>query len=70
MCTGVLTFKHKIDTDLYSMARSKTRACSLELSADGEQMVCFCEDSTVRVWKFRSGKLRRTYDESVEQVGN
>jgi len=65
---GVLTFKHKIDTDLYSMARSKTRACSLELSADGEQMVCFCEDSTVRVWRFRSGKLRRTYDESVEQV--
>jgi len=65
---GVLSFKHKIDTDLYAMARAKTQACSLELSADGEQIVCFCEDAAVRVWRFRSGKLRRTYDEAVEQA--
>ena len=38
----------------------------MELSLDGEQLACFGLDRTVRIWKFRSGKLRRVYDESLE----
>jgi peptidylprolyl isomerase domain and WD repeat-containing protein 1 len=50
------------------MAKAKTYALSLELSADGEQLLCFCKDYSIRLWRFRSGSLRRVYDESAEQV--
>jgi len=50
------------------MAKAKTTALSLELSTDGEQLVCFCKDYSIRLWRFRSGKLRRVYDESAEQM--
>jgi hypothetical protein len=50
------------------MAKAKTTALSLELSTDGEQLVCFCKDYSIRLWRFRSGMLRRVYDESAEQM--
>jgi WD40 repeat protein len=39
---------------------------TLQVSKDGAQFAAFCADSRVRVWRFASGKLRRTYDESLE----
>ncbi len=41
-------------------------ACSLDVSRDGKQFVAFCADDRVRVWRFATGKLRITYDESIE----
>lgn len=38
----------------------------MQVSKDGSQFVMFCADGRVRVWKFATGKLRRTYDESLE----
>ena len=43
--------------------------CHLQVSRDGEQFVAFCADGRVRVWRFATGKLRRTYDESLEVRG-
>lgn len=45
--------------------QEKTFAPSLELSGDGEQLVVFGADRKIRVIRFRSGKLRRCYDESL-----
>lgn len=38
----------------------------MQVSKDGSQFVMFCADGRVRVWKFATGKLRRSYDESLE----
>ncbi|KAF6258211.1 hypothetical protein COO60DRAFT_1295463 [Scenedesmus sp. NREL 46B-D3] len=63
---GAVKFTMKMDTDLFALARAKTSARSLEVSRDGTQFAAFCADSRVRVWRFATGKLRRTYDESLE----
>eukprot|EP00878_Enallax_costatus_P002186 GHUV01002357.1.p1 GENE.GHUV01002357.1~~GHUV01002357.1.p1 ORF type:complete len:625 (+),score=138.92 GHUV01002357.1:201-2075(+) len=64
--TAAVKFSMKLDTDLFALAKAKTAARSLDVSKDGSQFVMFCADGRVRVWKFATGKLRRTYDESME----
>ncbi|GJP80886.1 hypothetical protein CLOP_g11085 [Closterium sp. NIES-67] len=59
-------FKYKIDTDLYALAKVKTTAPSLEISPDGSQFATVSPDRRIRVFWFATGKLRRTYDESLE----
>ncbi|CAM9800719.1 unnamed protein product [Pylaiella littoralis] len=61
---AAVTFKFKMDTDLYDLAKAKTRACSICFSPDGKSMAVTARDKQVRVFDFRSGKLRRKYDES------
>ncbi|KAJ7562782.1 hypothetical protein O6H91_03G084400 [Diphasiastrum complanatum] len=61
-----LKFKFKTETDLYSLAKAKTTVSSLEVSADGKQFVTLSPDRRIRVFWFETGKLRRTYDESLE----
>ena len=67
--SGAVKFTLKMDTDLFALAKAKTTARSLEVSKDGEQFAAFCGDGRVRVWRFATGKLRRTYDESLEVGG-
>ncbi|WIA40575.1 hypothetical protein OEZ86_013916 [Tetradesmus obliquus] len=64
--SAAVSFSMKMDTDLFALAKAKTHARSLEVSRDGSQFAAFCADSRVRVWRFATGKLRRTYDESME----
>ncbi len=64
--SSAVTFKMKLDTDLFALAKAKTKALSLEVSKDGKLTAAFCADGRVRVWGFETGKLRRTYDESLE----
>eukprot|EP00898_Chlorokybus_atmophyticus_P009121 jgi/Chlat1/920/Chrsp108S01359 len=59
-------FKFKLDTDLFALAKAKTHATALEVSADGRQFATVSPDRRVRVFIFGTGKLRRTYDESLE----
>jgi WD40 repeat protein len=40
------------------------RVC--QVSKDGSQFVIFAADGRVRVWRFATGKLSRSYDESLE----
>ncbi|GLJ43882.1 hypothetical protein SUGI_0914730 [Cryptomeria japonica] len=61
-----LEFKFKTDTNLYDLAKAKTTVSALEVSSDGKQFVTTSPDRRVRVFWFLSGKLRRTYDESLE----
>ncbi|DBA81879.1 TPA: hypothetical protein ACH3X1_007594 [Trebouxia sp. C0004] len=60
-----VAFKMKLDTDLFALAKAKTTSKSLEISKDGSQFAIFSTDRRVRVFRFQTGKLRRTYDESV-----
>jgi peptidylprolyl isomerase domain and WD repeat-containing protein 1 len=64
--TGAVRFSLKMDTDLYALARAKTRARSLDVARDGGAFAAFCADGRVRVWRLATGKLARVYDESVE----
>lgn len=64
--TSAVKFSLKMDTDLFALAKAKTHARSLDVSGDGSQFVMFCADARVRVWRFATGKLRRSYDESME----
>ncbi|CAI5981363.1 unnamed protein product [Closterium sp. NIES-65] len=59
-------FKYKTDTDLYALAKAKTTAPSLEIAPDGSQFATVSPDRRIRVFWFATGKLRRTYDESLE----
>lgn len=61
---GSVSFKFKMDTDLYDLAKAKTRPCSISFSPDGKNMAVTARDKQVRAFYFRSGKLRRKYDES------
>lgn len=61
---GAVSFRFKMDTDLYDLAKAKTRPCSITFSPDGKSMAITSRDKQVRAFDFRTGKLRRKYDES------
>lgn len=62
---GSVSFKFKMDTDLYDLAKAKTRPCSISFSLDGKNMavtardkqVCACNQLLPGVFR---GLLRRT----------
>ncbi|XP_024539754.1 peptidyl-prolyl cis-trans isomerase CYP71 isoform X2 [Selaginella moellendorffii] len=62
----VVNFKYKTETDLYTLAKCKTTVSALEVSQDGLQFVTSSPDRRIRVFRFKTGKLRRTFDESLE----
>ena len=49
-------FQFKAQTDLYDLAKCKTKAYSLDLSPDGEIFACVCGDQQIRFWKCLTGK--------------
>ena len=63
-------FSYKLDTDLYAMAKAKTKALTIEVSADGEQFSTTGPDRRVRVFRWSTGKLRKDIDESLEGAGH
>ena len=62
---SAVSFSYKAETSLYEFAKKKTVPQSLAFSPDGSQFVCMGEDKNVRVFKFRTGKLRMQYDEGA-----
>jgi peptidylprolyl isomerase domain and WD repeat-containing protein 1 len=62
--SGAVDFEMKVETDLYALAVAKAPARSLEVSPDGARFAAVCADAKVRVFRFATGKLSRTYDES------
>ena len=65
-----VSFRFKLDTDLFSLAKAKTKALSLEISPDGSQFTTTGPDRKVRVFRFESGKLRYVIDESLESAND
>jgi len=62
-------FDIKSSTSLFEFKKSKSVPCSLSISASGKQFATFSfPDRKVRVFDFASGKLHRTYDESITTI--
>ncbi|KAG9158147.1 hypothetical protein Leryth_000282 [Lithospermum erythrorhizon] len=61
-----ITFKLKSDTDLFEIVKCKTAVSTVEVSPDGKQFSITSPDRRIRIFWFRTGKLRRVYDESLE----
>ena len=58
-------FSTKLDTHLYEFAKNKTVPFSLDFNKQGTMFATWGKDRKVRLFKFRTGKLFRTYDESI-----
>jgi len=61
-------FQFKTETDLYAVAKARARPLALAVSPDGEHFAVCASDLKVRLFSFRTGKTRRTYDESSESL--
>ncbi|XP_074301916.1 peptidyl-prolyl cis-trans isomerase CYP71-like [Silene latifolia] len=61
-----VSFKLKSDTDLFEIIKCKTAVAALEVSPDGKQFSVTSPDRRIRVFWYKTGKLRRVYDESLE----
>ncbi|XP_077230286.1 cyclophilin71 isoform X2 [Tasmannia lanceolata] len=61
-----VSFRLKTDTNLFDIAKCKTTVSAIEVSSDGKQFAITSPDRRVRVFWFKTGKLRRAYDESLE----
>lgn len=70
-------FDYKSSTNLFEFRKAKSVPSCLTISPDGRQLATFSlPDRKLRLFDFASGKLHRTYDESLrameemQQVGN
>ncbi|SNX83891.1 related to Peptidylprolyl isomerase domain and WD repeat-containing protein 1 [Melanopsichium pennsylvanicum] len=62
-------FKLKSKTDLFEFKKTKTVPTTLTFSKDGEKFAVFSvADRHIRVFDFRSAKIIRTYNESLEAL--
>lgn len=62
-------FKYKSATNLFEFKKAKAVPTSLALSPDGSRFVTVSfPDRKIRIFDFASGKLQRTYDESLKVV--
>lgn len=59
-------FRLKSDTNLFEIVKCKTSVSTMEVSPDGKQFSITSPDRRIRVFWFRTGKLRTVYDESLE----
>lgn len=66
-CDG-LKFRFKAETDLFEFAKKKTSPMSLSLSPNGELLGTTALDQCIRVFRFSSGKLLRSYDLSPDAI--
>ncbi|XP_043784230.1 peptidylprolyl isomerase domain and WD repeat-containing protein 1 isoform X2 [Apis laboriosa] len=62
-----VTFESKLDTDLFEFAKNKTYPCGLAISPDGKRFASLSGDRKVRVFTFRTGKLYRIFDETLQR---
>ncbi len=62
-------FELKSTTDLFDFKKTKTVPTTLTFSKDGEKFAIFSiVDRQIRVFDFRSAKITRRYDESLEAL--
>ena len=64
-------FEFKSSTDLFDFKKSKSSPTSITISPSGAQFATFSfPDRKVRVFDFASGRLHRTYDESISTISD
>lgn len=62
-------FEMKSTTSLFEFKKAKSKPSSITISPNGSQFATFSfPDRKVRVFDFASGKLYRTYDESIATI--
>ncbi|KAG8639639.1 hypothetical protein MANES_14G162200v8 [Manihot esculenta] len=61
-----VNFRLKSDTNLFEIVKCKTSVSTMEVSPDGKQFSITSPDRRICVFWFRTGKLLRVYDESLE----
>lgn len=62
-------FKLKSSTNLFDFKKAKSAPCCISISPGGERFAIWSfPDRKVRVFDFASGKLQRSYDESIETL--
>ena len=54
-----VSFPNMIDTDLFDLARVRVLPLCLAVAPDGESFAVLAADESVRVFRLRSGRLRR-----------
>ena len=59
-------FSYKLDTDLYALAKKGASALTIEVSASGDKFSTTGLDRRVRVFRWKTGKLMKDIDESLE----
>ncbi|XP_054013712.1 peptidylprolyl isomerase domain and WD repeat-containing protein 1 [Hylaeus anthracinus] len=62
-----VAFDSKLDTDLFEFAKNKTYPCGLAVAPDGKKFASLSGDRKVRVFNFRTGKLYRIFDETLQR---
>ena len=62
-------FEIKSTTSLFEFKKAKSVPSSITLSPSGEQFATFSfPDRKLRLFDFATGKLQRTYDESIPTI--
>ncbi len=62
-------FKMKSTTNLFDFKKAKSTPCSITISPSGRQFATYSfPDRKVRVFDFATGKLYRSYDESIDTI--
>ena len=61
-----VSFKSKLDSDLFELLKKKTHATALDISHDGGKLAVVGKDKQIRVFDLRKGKLSRVYNEGME----
>ena len=62
-------WKYKSSTDLFEFKKVKSLPTSISISPSGSKFATFSfPDRKVRVFDFETGKLQRTYDESIQTI--
>lgn len=63
-----VTFRTRLRTDLFALAKAKTSVTSISVSATGMKFAVSSTDGGIRVFDFISGRIIRLYDESRSAV--
>ncbi|KAG6286008.1 hypothetical protein E4U09_006941 [Claviceps aff. purpurea] len=64
-------FEYKTSTNLFDFRKAKSVPTCLTVSPNGKSFAAFSvPDRKVRIFDFESGKLQRTYDESLQAIEN
>lgn len=63
-----VNFQLKLETDLFELVKQKLPVQTLAVSPDGASFAVISTDRRIRIFKLKTGKLRRTYDESLEMA--
>eukprot|EP01119_Soliformovum_irregulare_P009309 TRINITY_DN2253_c0_g2_i3.p1 TRINITY_DN2253_c0_g2~~TRINITY_DN2253_c0_g2_i3.p1 ORF type:complete len:398 (-),score=112.50 TRINITY_DN2253_c0_g2_i3:180-1373(-) len=63
-----VSWKLKSETDLYSLQMKKVIGLNVAISPNGEMMAILANDNSIRIFKFKTGKISKIYDESVDKA--